>query len=71
VPARKARIALNMERWRWMPLDLGPRYVFVNVPAFEARLIETGKPARVWPVVVGKLSTPTPVSLRAGFRRDL
>lgn len=61
VPSRKARIALNLDRWRWMPLELGPRYVFVNVPAFEAQLIETGKPARVWPVVVGKLSTPTPV----------
>lgn len=58
---RRARIALNMERWRWMPLDLGPRHVLVNVPAFEATLSETGKPARIWPVVVGKLSTPTPV----------
>ncbi len=59
--AHKRSIALNMERWRWMPLDLGARYVFVNVPAFEATLNEAGKPARTWPVVVGKLSTPTPV----------
>ncbi len=58
---RKRSLALNMERWRWMPLELEPRHIIVNVPAFEATLEETGKPARTWPVVVGKLSTPTPV----------
>jgi murein L,D-transpeptidase YcbB/YkuD len=58
---RKRTLALNMERWRWMPLDLGPRHIIVNVPAFEATLEDAGKPARTWPVVVGKLSTPTPV----------
>ena len=28
-------IKLNMERWRWMPVSFGKRYIAVNVPAFE------------------------------------
>ncbi len=34
------RIALNLERWRWLPDDLGERFVWVNLPAFELRVME-------------------------------
>lgn len=54
-------LALNMERWRWMPQSLGRAFVLVNVPAFEARLWRSGGPAGAWRVIVGKVSTPTPV----------
>ncbi|MFN4135203.1 MAG: L,D-transpeptidase family protein [Novosphingobium sp.] len=60
-PARKQAIALNMERWRWLPRTLGESHVLVNIPTFEARLWRDGKPAGSWPVIVGKLSTPTPI----------
>ena len=36
------RIRLNMDRWRWLPRDLGERYIIVNVPAFTAALVENG-----------------------------
>lgn len=60
-PARRARLLLNMDRWRWMPRDPGSRYLLVNTAAFEATLWENGREAGRWRVIVGKPSTPTPI----------
>ncbi|MGY6551542.1 MAG: L,D-transpeptidase family protein [Erythrobacter sp.] len=60
-PARRTALARNMERWRWLPRDLGKDYVIVNIPQFEARLWRGGRQAGMWPVIVGRTSTPTPV----------
>ena len=30
----------NMERWRWLPPDLGARHIAVNIPEFRLRLVE-------------------------------
>jgi murein L,D-transpeptidase YcbB/YkuD len=51
----------NMERIRWLPRDLGPRYVLVNQAAFEARVIKDGKPEWTTRVIVGKPDTQTAV----------
>ena len=59
--ARRATLARNMERWRWMPHALGRSYVLVNTAAFEASLWHEGKRAGTWKVIVGKPSTPSPV----------
>lgn len=53
-------IRTNMERWRWLPRDLGGRHVLVNVPAFTTALVESGRVVARHRVVVGKTSTPTP-----------
>lgn len=58
---RRALLRLNMERWRWMPLDLGERYLLINAPRFETGLWENGHQTGRWRVIVGKPSTPTPV----------
>lgn len=60
-PARRLVIERNMERWRWMPRSLGTDYVLVNTAKFEADLWRGGERAGNWRVIVGKLSTPTPV----------
>lgn len=60
-PARRATLSLNMERWRWMPLDLGGRYLLANVPRFELTLWDNGRVVGNWRIIVGKPSTPTPV----------
>ena len=38
--ALRREIVLNLERWRWLPDDLGDRFVWVNLPAFELRVLE-------------------------------
>lgn len=60
-PARIRQILVNMERWRWLPHDLGPFYVTVNIPEFTLRVVEEGTPIHTARVVVGKRNTQTPV----------
>ena len=54
------RIRLNMDRWRWLPRDLGERYIIVNVPAFTAALVENGNTVSRHVAVAGAIKTPTP-----------
>lgn len=63
VPAhtRARQVAHNMERWRWLPHDLGNRHVLVNIPAFTLDVLEEGQSTLSMRVVVGKPSWPTPV----------
>jgi murein L,D-transpeptidase YcbB/YkuD len=58
--ARRDLIRTNMERWRWMPRELGARHVLVNVPAFTAALIDDGRVTARHRAVVGAVRTPTP-----------
>jgi murein L,D-transpeptidase YcbB/YkuD len=60
-PARIRQILINMERWRWLPNDLGSYYVTVNIPEFVLRVMDDGKPVFVTRVVVGKPDTQTPI----------
>jgi murein L,D-transpeptidase YcbB/YkuD len=55
------RIIINMERWRWMPEDLGPLYVWINVPAFELYVVKDGKTIYADKTQVGTIAHPTPV----------
>jgi murein L,D-transpeptidase YcbB/YkuD len=59
--ARAGQIALNLERWRWLPDDLGPRHILVNVPAFYMAARESGKPVLEMKVIVGKPGNATPI----------
>jgi murein L,D-transpeptidase YcbB/YkuD len=58
---RASRLALNLERWRWLPDDLGARHVLVNVPAFYMAVREQGRPVLEMKVVVGTRETKTPL----------
>jgi murein L,D-transpeptidase YcbB/YkuD len=60
-PARIKQILVNMERWRWLPHDLGAFYVTVNIPEFTLRVVEEGTPIHTTRVVVGKPDKQTPV----------
>jgi murein L,D-transpeptidase YcbB/YkuD len=52
--ARIETILANMERWRWMPDDLGPTYVMVNVPDYTLKVVQNGKTIWQTKIVVGK-----------------
>jgi len=53
-------IARNMERWRWMPRDLGPAHILVNAPSYEATYYRDGSEIARHRVIVGARKSPTP-----------
>ncbi len=61
IERRISQIELNMERWRWMPRELGSRYVFVNIPDMRLEIREQDRVPLAMRVVVGKKDTPTPI----------
>lgn len=56
VPAadRVTQIELNLERWRWLPADLGERYILVNIPGYRLLAVDHGQVAVRMNVIVGK-----------------
>jgi murein L,D-transpeptidase YcbB/YkuD len=56
----RARLRANLERWRWMPRDLGADHIYVNVPSYTLQLVKDGRPVAQHVVVVGARATPTP-----------
>ena len=55
------RLIVNMERWRWMPANLGSYYVWDNIPAFTARIVKGGKSIYVEKTIVGQVKYATPI----------
>ena len=55
------RLVVNIERWRWMPPELGSYYVWNNIPAFTVRVISNGKSVYTEKAVVGQLKYATPI----------
>jgi murein L,D-transpeptidase YcbB/YkuD len=55
-----AAVLANLERWRWMPRDLGSFHVIVNVPEFVVRVVAQANVVHQTRVIVGKPANPTP-----------
>ncbi|MBI3434642.1 MAG: L,D-transpeptidase family protein [Proteobacteria bacterium] len=54
-------IIANMERWRWLPRELGKNYVMVNVPDYTLKVVRGDSTIWATRIVVGKpgrLATP-------------
>jgi murein L,D-transpeptidase YcbB/YkuD len=52
-------VLVNMERWRWLPRDLGApsigdAYVILNIPDFTLKVMQHGAPVWTTKVVAGK-----------------
>ena len=58
--ALRDKIRVNLDRWRWLPRELGRKYVIVNVPAYTVALVESGTTLNRRRAVAGALKTPTP-----------
>ena len=54
-------IIVNMERWRWVPRNLGDPHVVVNVPDYTLSLYDEGKVYWKTKIVVGKPGLATPM----------
>jgi len=54
------QIAINLERWRWMPHELGRRFIYVNIANFELEVYENGRRLMAMKVVAGMEGWPTP-----------
>ncbi len=57
----RRKIIVNMERWRWLPRDLGKRHVMVNQAAFEVYIRKDSKIIDRRKVVIGKTYYKTPM----------
>jgi L,D-transpeptidase YcbB len=57
---RRKQIIINMERWRWMPDNLGDEHFMVNIAAYELQWVKVGHEVDRMNVVVGAIATQTP-----------
>lgn len=55
------QVRVNMERWRWLPEDLGRRHVRVNIAGFTVATWQDGELQRTHLAIVGKTYRKTPV----------
>ena len=58
--ARVRSLRVNLERWRWMPRELGERHILVNVAGFSLKVIDRDGTIDERAVIVGRPATPTP-----------
>lgn len=55
------QIEVNLERWRWLPEDMGRRHIRVNIADFRLEAWNNGTVERTHDVIVGQLFRRTPV----------
>lgn len=55
------QLRANLERWRWLPDDLGDEYILVNIAGFDMKVVSDGEAIMSQRVVVGQPYRRTPV----------
>jgi L,D-transpeptidase YcbB len=61
VEKRIRQIELNLERWRWLPQNLGNPYIMVNIAGYGLEVVENESPVLTMKIVVGTAYQKTPV----------
>ncbi|AEI47135.1 L,D-transpeptidase family protein [Runella slithyformis] len=61
VSVRIRQIMLNMERLRWVPAEMEPDMLLVNIPEFKLHIFEESQQSWMCNVVVGKEATKTSI----------
>jgi len=61
VDDRIRQIELNMERWRWLPQELGKNYVMLNIANYELEVVEDETTVLSLRAVIGRPYRRTPV----------
>lgn len=52
--AARSLIRINLDRWRWLPREMGKYYLLTNLPEFQLRLTVDNSIIRSYRTVVGK-----------------
>jgi murein L,D-transpeptidase YcbB/YkuD len=60
VEERIQQVLLNMERWRWLPDEMGSRYLMVNMAGFDLQLVENQATVMDMRVIIGRPYRSTP-----------
>lgn len=68
VDDRIEQLTIAMERWRWLPRDLGEKYVWINAADAMLNIVVDGEPVLSMRTIVGHSTRPTP-SLQSEIRR--
>lgn len=58
---RIKQLIINMERWRWLPENLGSRFIYVNIADYSLKLYEKNQKIMEMKTIVGKKQRSTPV----------
>jgi L,D-transpeptidase YcbB len=61
VEDRIRQLERNLERWRWLPQDLGDRHILVNIAGFEMHIMEGDSSIFQSRVLVGQRYRKTPI----------
>ncbi|MAO14812.1 MULTISPECIES: L,D-transpeptidase family protein [Marinobacter] len=62
LPVERIRqLDASLERWRWLPDDLGDTYVLVNIAGFEMTMVRSSEEILRQRVIVGRPYRQTPV----------
>ena len=56
-----ADIVANMEKWRWLPRNLGDIHIWNNLPSFRTQVLKNGRLIHEERIIIGKTKTQTPV----------
>lgn len=59
-PSKRALIAANLERWRWLPTELGEKHILVNQPAYEVFVYNKTRIVDQRRVIIGKREHASP-----------
>jgi len=59
-PSTRTLIAANMERWRWLPNDLGEKHILVNQPAYQVFIFNKNRIVDQRKVIIGKTEFASP-----------
>lgn len=59
--ARMQQIVVNLERWRWLPNNLGAQHIRVNIAGYWMQVIEDGEDVLSMRVIAGRPYRQTPV----------
>ncbi|MBL4540118.1 MAG: L,D-transpeptidase family protein, partial [Oceanicaulis sp.] len=55
------QIRVNLERWRWLPSELGARHIRVNIADYGLEAWENGEVVRTHEVMIGRRYSRTPI----------